>query len=452
MDNTTAVGSREEAPIRVLVIAEAANPEWVSVPLVGWSHSRALADITVATLVTQIRNRNAILRTGLREGRDLTVIDSERVAARLHWMAERLRGGRGRGWTVVTALSSLAYYYFEYLVWQQFRDSLRTGQFDLVHRLTPLSPTTPSLLAKRCRDIGIPFILGPLNGGLPWPAVFDDKRRRENEWLSYVRSAHALMPGYHTTRRDASAIIVGSRDTLRQIPPRYRDKCVYIPENGIDPRLFSDQRGAHPELPLRVAFAGRLVPYKGCDILLEAAAPLLKAERLTLDIIGDGPEMGNMRRLAGELNVAHRVTFAGWVSHQQMQQRMVEADVFAFPSIREFGGGVVLEAMALGLVPIVVDYGGPGELVTDDTGYRLPLGTHAELVDRLRDVLRHTIGDPQSIRLKGDRARERVMHHFTWDAKALQVKEVYRWVLGRRPDKPDFGAMLAEPPVLIGSG
>ena len=58
---------RRGAPIRALLIAEAANPEFTSVPLVGWSHARAIAETCDALLVTQVRNREAILRTGLRE-------------------------------------------------------------------------------------------------------------------------------------------------------------------------------------------------------------------------------------------------------------------------------------------------------------------------------------------------------------------------------------------------
>src|SRR5882724_3133162 len=191
---------------RVLLIAEAANPEWVSVPLIGWSLARAIAERTPAHLVTQIRNREALLRAGLEEGRDFTAIDSERFAAPLYKLSDLLRGGKGVGWTTVAALSALSYYYFESLTWKLFGSALKRGEFSLVHRITPVSPTTPSLLAARCARISTPFILGPLNGGVPWPRQFEAERRREREWLSYVRWAYKLLPGSASTLKNCAAI------------------------------------------------------------------------------------------------------------------------------------------------------------------------------------------------------------------------------------------------------
>src|SRR3989442_1155149 len=131
---------------RVLLIAESANPEWPSVPLVGWSHARALAKITDAHLVTQIRNREAILRAGLIEGKDFTPIDSEATAKWIWKLPPLPRGGQGKGWTTPPALASLSYYYFEHLLWKQFRERILARESALVPRLTPLSPTTPSIL------------------------------------------------------------------------------------------------------------------------------------------------------------------------------------------------------------------------------------------------------------------------------------------------------------------
>ena len=104
---------------RVLLIAEVADPEGASVPLVGWSHARAIARVTDAHLVTQIRSRDAILRAGLREGLEFSVIDSERIARPAWKFIDYVRGGSDKGWTTATAVSVLTNWYFERLVWKR---------------------------------------------------------------------------------------------------------------------------------------------------------------------------------------------------------------------------------------------------------------------------------------------------------------------------------------------
>ncbi|PZQ51717.1 MAG: glycosyl transferase family 1 [Rhodovulum sulfidophilum] len=440
----------------MLVIAEAANPEWVSVPLVGWSLAEALRAVADIHIVTQVRNRDAFLRAGRVEGVDFTALDSEALARPAWTLASVLRMGEGKGWTMVQALGALSYPWFEHLLWRRFGPEIQAGRYDIVHRVTPLSPTVPSPVAAKCAAAGVPFVLGPLNGGVPWPKAFDAERRAEREWLSYVRGAYRLLPGRRGTMA-AAAILAGSRHTERELPEAARARTVYLPENAVDPARFAPR--ARPCAgPLRACFIGRMVPYKGPDMLLEAAAPPLRDGRLRLEMIGDGPMLAGLRAQAAALGIAGAVTFHGWLAHRAVRDVAAECQLLAFPSIREFGGGVVLEAMALGLAPLVVDYAGPGELVAPGTGYKLPLGSRAEIVARFAGALDALAADPAGVAATGARARARVLEDFTWDAKAAQVARVYDWVLGRA-GKPVFfpeAAPRLEPPrraaILLGAG
>lgn len=475
---------------RVLIIAENCNPEWTSVPLVGWSHYQALARVTQAHLVTQIRNREALLRAGLVEGRDFTAIDTEKVAGPAHKIGEKLRGGAGKGWTTKMVFNLFGRTYFERLLKKHFGPRVRAGEFDVVHQLTPLSPTLPAKFASVCRKAGVPFVWGPINGGLPWPKGFGDAIRQEREWLSKLRGVYKLLPGYRATRRDASAILIGSVNTFKQMPARYHDKCIYMPENAIDPNRFkldcdsSSESRANVEMrndnasplageverggvdrddvraeisyvstpprspsrkgrgvdsslscdssPLRVCFLGRLVPYKGADMLLDACEPLLRENKLVLDLIGDGPQRGALEATIASRAIPN-VKLLGNIDHDKLAATLVGYDLLGFPSIREFGGAVALEAMALGVVPIVPNYGGLGELVSPLTGYLIEMGTRAEIVERYRQTLHAILQNPQTLREKSLAAKARVARHFTWDAKAKIVLSVYDWLLKSAP-------------------
>lgn len=431
---------------RVLLIAEACNPKWVSVPLEGWSHSQAIARRVDAHLVTQIRNRPAILEAGLVEGRDFTAIDSEALTRPVWQLARLIRGRKaGKGWTTDMALSALSYPYFESLIWEKFSKRIERGEFDIVHRLTPLSPTLPSMLAQKCEKAGVPFMLGPLNGGVPWPKAFDAARRKEKEWLSYIRDAHKMIPGYRPTRQSASAILIGSRDTWKQMPRRYHSKCIYVPENAIDPARFTAQRRRTATRPLKLIFVGRLVPYKGADMLIEAAAPLIRDGLMTLNIVGDGPEMLALKELVRTRDLVGSVRLLGWIDHKNLQDWLAASDLFTFPSIREFGGAVVLEAMAVGCVPIVMNYGGPGELVSPNSGFLVNMGTRQQIIERFRAILTQLAADPSLVDARSAPAMQRARELFSWDAKAAQVTQVYDWLMNRdhRP-QPRFSIPLPD--------
>ncbi len=429
--------------LRVLLIAEAANPEWTSVPLEGWSHALALRELVEGHIVTQIRNRDAFLRAGLIENQDFTAIDSERLAQPLWKLATLLRGGNEAGWTTMQAIAPISYYYFERLVWKQFRDRIKSRQFDLVHRLTPLSPTTPSTLAKKCARADVPFILGPLNGGVPWPEWFQQERREEKEWLAPLRDAYKLLPGYRSTLKHSAAIIAGSRYTMQKIPSNFSYKTHYIPENAIDPARFQQPRDRQPALPLQLLFVGRLVPYKGADMAIEAAEPLLANGRAELTIVGDGPQRPALQELAARSANPNAIRFTGQIPHKQVGEHFASADLFVFPSIREFGGAVVLEAMAMGAVPIVVNYGGPAELVTNETGYCLNVGPRTQIVHSLRDTIESIAANPSALLQKITHGQRRVQSEFTWQTKAQQVVKIYRTLVPQRA--AGFTAVVAGP-------
>ena len=432
---------------RVLLIAEAANPEWVSVPLVGWSIFAALRDEIAADgghvhLVTQVRNREAILRAGLQEGVDFTAIDTEMIARPVYRLSQVLRMGEGRGWTMVQAVNALAYPWFERKVWQRFGADLVAGRFDLVHRVTPLSPTIPSPIAARCRVAGVPFVLGPLNGGVPWPKGFDHARRKEREWLSYLRGLNRFRPSVRRMMDEADAIIVGSRHTASEVPGVAGGKVHYVPENAVDPAWFSaGGRDRKSEGLLRISFVGRLVPYKGADLLLQACAPFVRAGQVRVDLVGDGPMRSELEALARALKLPcagpdaadlgrGAVIFHGWRDRAGVRDLLQGSDLLGFPSIREFGGGVVLEAMALGVPPLIVDYAGPGELVDGETGFKVPVGEPSEIVRDLAKVLETILADRSCLETIGRAAAAKVARDFTWQAKARSIRAVYDGVIG----------------------
>ncbi|PCJ49787.1 MAG: glycosyl transferase family 1 [Gammaproteobacteria bacterium] len=423
--------------IRVLIIAEAANPEWTSVPLLGWSHALALSKVCDTHLVTQIRNKDAIERFGWLEGKEFTAIDSEKIAAPMYKLSALLRGKKGLGWTIDTAIHSLIYPFFERIIWKRFKVRLEKNTYDIVHRITPVSPTAPSYLAKKLKAVDIPFIVGPLNGGVPWPSQFPEMQKKEKEWLNIFRSFYKLLPGYHSLRKNSSAIICGSKSTQNEMPEFAKHKLIYQPENAIDKLRFSMKNSIDASKVLRAAFVGRLVPYKGCDMAIEALEKFAQKGQIIFDIYGSGPDQRKIEKMIADKKLNKSVVLHGFVNNDVLQKQLIKADIFIFPSVREFGGGVILEAMALGIVPIVLDYAGPSELVNDECGYLIDMDYRSEVINNLKSILNNIIDDKNILLNKRLNSISRIEKYFTWEQKTKQDIRIYNWLLGKSK-KPIF--------------
>jgi glycosyltransferase involved in cell wall biosynthesis len=401
------------------------------VPLVGYQFARALAarpDLDV-TLATHVRNRPALTDDPLTQLARICYIDNEWLARPLHKLSRLVRGGQSLSWTIDTAMAWPAYMAFEHQLYKQMERQLAGGAFDLIHRVTPLTPTMGSPLAALT---DVPMIVGPLNGGLPWPAEFPELRQQEREWLVPLRGLYKRLPFYRSTYRHLAGVIAGSKHTATEIPGTFVGRRFYLPENGVDPGRFPIAR-AWPEPAKDFTFVtvGRLVPYKGADLIVEAMAGSAALRRCKLVIVGDGPARGHLEEQVRRQGLESKVHIAGWVDQPRLAQQLGSAQAFVFPSLREFGGGVVLEALANGLPSVVVDYGGPSELVTPDCGVLLPLRPRAELVASLRLAMEALAGNTDLCRTMGAAACRRIREEFTWDVKADRIVHMYREVLQR---------------------
>lgn len=159
--------------------------------------------------------------------------------------------------------------------------------------------------------------------------------------------------------QQASAIIVSDQCMIErsQLLGRFAEKCVIIPY-AADCRFWSELtederiqvRSLRSQYPDLIVTTGRLVPYKGHDVLLEA----MQNVQASLVVIGAGPLQHRLRAMAASLGLQSRVHFLGHQPRERLKLFLHAGKIFAFPStsIAESFGIAQVEAMAAGL-PIV---------------------------------------------------------------------------------------------------
>lgn len=126
-------------------------------------------------------------------------------------------------------------------------------------------------------------------------------------------------------------------------------------ELGVDLRAIETE--GESELRSDIIFAGRLLSHKHVDVLLQAVALLtVKYPTLCCRIVGEGPERSQLESLSIELNITKNVAFHDFFTGSSIYGVMKSATVFAFPSVREGFGVVVLEANGCGLPVVTIDH------------------------------------------------------------------------------------------------
>jgi glycosyltransferase involved in cell wall biosynthesis len=415
---------------RVLLIIESCNPDWASVPLVGYNFYKVISDIADVTLVTHSRNKSALLK--------------RHPVSKIHFVEPGFWEGfyykvvailstyKGRVvWPLRHALLFPLYFFFDRAVYRALKIKVESGEFDIVHALTPMMPRYPVSIIRGCRNV--PFVLGPVNGGVPFPEAFRALGRKEFAYLNFLRAFGArLIPNYRHTYMQADMVLAGSTYTRSWIIREFgRDQAItkLVYENAVPEEFYNTRVPKKESSPLRLLFVGRLVPYKGADMLIKAlASPELVNHDFVLDIVGNGPELSHLQSLVESLNLLAKVNFVGWLEQHKIADYYKRSDVFCFPSVREFGGAVVMEAMASGLPCVVVDNGGIGEYVTNETGYKIAPRGESFVIEGIRNAVLELIKNPMLLQEKSASAFSRA-REFSWRRKGEIINEVYNDLL-----------------------
>jgi phosphatidylinositol alpha-1,6-mannosyltransferase len=275
------------------------------------------------------------------------------------------------------------------------------------------------LLTRRLREAGVHRFVASTHGHEPGWAVLPGARTlmyriaRDVDLLTYL--------GEYTGKLLARRL--GRVARLQRVPP------------GVDTETFhpgADGAAVRRRLGLAdrptVVCVSRLVPRKGQDVLVRALpAVRRRVPDAALLIVGGGPDMPRLRRLAAQGGVADDVVFTGAVPWEELPAHYAAGHVFAMPCrTRRLGldveglGIVYLEASATGLPVVAGDAGGAPEAVLPGrTGYLVDGRSVPAVAGRVAELL----ADPGRAREMGRHGRAWVETEWRWQVQAARLRQ-----------------------------
>lgn len=317
----------------------------------------------------------------------------------------------------------------------RIRRLIRELAIDVVHQPISVSPTIPSPLV----GLGVAVVMGPLNGGMSLPRGLRERDNQLDRWVKAARPyvatmSNALLRG----RLEADILLVANQRTAQQLPRGRRGIIATAPDIGVAlqdwpcPLLPADSAADGRNQPVTYLFIGRLVDWKGVDLLLDAFAAVRQWIAARLVVVGDGPRRAALEEQIRQLGLTDTVRCPGWLTHAECAALLAEADVFVFPSLQEAGGAAVLEAMASARPVVCANWGGPADFVDTDTGVLVPIDSRATFVSGLVDAMVRLGRDPALRRRLGCAARRRIQTDYDWAVNVDRMLGYYRRAIDLR--------------------
>ena len=152
-----------------------------------------------------------------------------------------------------------------------------------------------------------------------------------------------------------------------------------------------------------------------------------------MEIIGDGDLRGELEAQTARLGIDSSVVFSVWLFQEECALKMQQADAMVFPSLREPGGAVVLEAMAVGLPVIAMNWGGPADYIDSTCGILVEPASRDGFVKGLTDAMLKLAQSQELRESMGSAGRERVRQHFDWERKVDRILEIYQQTIDACP-------------------
>ena len=334
------------------------------------------------------------------------------------------------------------YYLWQVRAYFAARKLHRQQNFDLFHHITYANDWMASFIGAL---LPVPYVRGPGGGAHRTPKSLKVEYTIKGRIWEQVRSMGQWLfrhdPFFIAGQERAAAIMLCNADSIASMPAKWAHKVHLYPVSGVpleDLALGDEQspsyNGTDGSAGFSVLSAGSLIRVKGFGLAVKAFKEFSdKYPDSRLTIYGSGPEQPHLASLVHRAQLERRVEFPGAIPRDVLLRKMAKSDVLLFPSLRDGGGTVVIEAMSVGKPVVCLDIGGPGMHITDDCGIKVRPGSPEETVSELAEALERLYTD-RELRLNlGRGAHNKAAQMYTWERLGERLMEIYRPVLGAAP-------------------
>jgi glycosyltransferase involved in cell wall biosynthesis len=415
--------------MKLLLSCFGCNPFGGSESIYGWYVASALSKSYSCFVITADSERDSI-----EEARSMRLIPPS-----MHFKFISVGRGFHENRTIARAQLWLRYVDFQRRLLLIARIWHEEQRFDLAQHVTYTSWRVASPLWR----LGIPFIWGPISGTEIFPQSCLGS-------VSHAARAFETVRNTQTWFARRSAAVKRCARSAAAIPAPHRQAVDFLSDlrgssNGVEishnfffpgdriKELQSARKNFGISPHLRAFAAGNLEGRKGVAIALMAIARAKqRGVRVEYRVTSRGPEYKHLCQLTKKLGLSNQVSLGSSFSSGEYTSQLGRYDICLLPTLRDGGGLSIMEAMLAGCVPIVADWCGPGEAVTEECGYKIPVTNPIEMAEQIATILCYLHANRSVLELKGKAASIRISTEYGADQFVRSMNRIYSAALASR--------------------
>lgn len=397
--------------MNVLISAYTCRPNEGSEPEVGWN-----------ILLQVLRRHNVFLITKSKNKDSLKKLNATSLNVYYVDLPDYLR------FLKTNRITFWIYYYlWQYFAYVKAKRVLSKNNIDIAHHVT--------LMSYRMNFVpylNIPSIVGPVGGLQLTPNKF--RRIAGHYFKEGLREALILKlkisPLYNIFLRKLEVLILTHSMSVNYLPKTGNVKNIVLQIGASDFTDYKNETATKDKEVLDIYWGGILERWKGFSIILKALQ-YLKSDNIKfrLHITGKGKDEKFLLNLIKKYNLENHVTLYGYISKSSQLKIMKKCHIIAFTSLHETTGLILLEAMSLGLVPVILDWAGPSEIVTAECGLKIKPKNFNTTSLEFSNAIKKLYIERDRLSELSINAKNRILENYNWNIIGDKINEIYLEIL-----------------------
>lgn len=398
----------------ILISAYGCEPLKGSEPGIGWNWVLQMAKKNRLYVITRANNRK-VIETYLPEDLKKNIIfyyyDTSKLIKNLKHKAKGL--------------------YFYYFCWQLgiipiVRSILKHEKIDYTMHLTFGSMWMPTFLPL----FRTSFIWGPIGGGDCEPRSFLKVLPLKQRIIQTARYAMNVLsflnPFIMIPATKAVVILARTPNSAHAIPHCFQHKTKVILETAMEEHIFKyRKKKREDDNIIRLITTGRLLPNKNILTVVRALKYIPPKYEISLTIVGSGYQRKDIEAEVKNNGWEDKVKIIAEMPRQDVLKLVEQSDIFLFPSLREGGSWSLMEAMAIGLPVVCLDWAGMAITVDATCAILLSVTNPKQMPKDMATAIIKLIEDSQLREQMGKAGRKRIKEVFNWEAKGIFMEYLF---------------------------